>query len=146
MNPSREAEELVQLWQQLQEAQVAGDVQRLASLHRLAEAQSRRAGASGEWELLAREAGRHTARVHEQAEAQPRAGVGAGAPVAQYEPVEEPRVDEVSAPEAATEPADEARAGSRGRGLAPIIWLVIIVGYLVLQVIGRLAGGDGPQP
>lgn len=146
MNPSREAEALVELWQQLQEAQVAGDAQRLASLRLLAEAQTRRAGASGEWELLAREAGRHTARVDEQAETQPTAAVGAEATVAQYKPAEEPTVGEASAPDAATEEADEARAGSGGRRLGPIVWVVILVGYIVLQVINRLAGGDGPQP
>ena len=36
-------------------------------------------------------------------------------------------------------PAEEAER-KRGRGLGPIIWLVIIVAYLLLQVIGGLNG------
>ncbi|HVM68512.1 MAG TPA: hypothetical protein VM204_01580 [Gaiellaceae bacterium] len=145
MDPTREAEELVRLWQELQLAQVAGDAQRLASLRIHAESRARRPGASPEWQALAREAGRYTAQIHEQVEAQPTAGVGAEA-MPQYEaaPPAHYEVDEVSAPDAAMEPAEEAGTRGRGRGLGPIVWLVIIVGYLVLQVIGGLTGGEGP--
>ena len=73
MNATREAEELVRLWQELQQAQVAGDAARLEALRVRAEAQARRPDASREWELLAREAGKHSVHVHEAREAQPTA-------------------------------------------------------------------------
>ena len=141
MDATREAEELVRLWQELQVAQVSGDVRRLAGLRALAEAQSRRPDASPEWELLAREAARYTGQVHEQVEAQPTVGVGAD-PGAAYTPDAEYELEEVAAPDAVLEPAEEGTGRSRGRGLGPIIWLVIIVGYLILQVIGGLTGGE----
>jgi hypothetical protein len=138
VNATREAEELVRLWQDLQAAQVKGDQAQLESLRRRAEAEARRPGASPEWELLAREAGKHSTHVHEAREAQPTAGVGAD-PSAQSDRVEEEwELDEVSAPDSATEPAEEGR--SRGRGLGPLIWVVILVGYLILQVLSGLNG------
>jgi hypothetical protein len=143
MDATREAELLVQLWQELQEAQVAGDTRRLSSLRALAEAQVRRPDASGEWELLAREAGRHTSRLHEQVEAQPTAGVGADPAAVYSERADGYVLDEVGVPDSVLEPAEEGSTPSRGRRLGPIIWLLIVVGYLVLQVIGGLTG-DSP--
>jgi hypothetical protein len=143
VDATREAEVLVQLWQELQEAQVAGDTRRLSSLRALAEAQARRPGASEEWELLAREANRHTARLHEQVESQPTAGVGADPSLGYSEPAARYELDEIGVPDSVLEPAEEGSTPSRGRRLGPIIWLVIIVGYLVLQVIGGLTG-DSP--
>jgi hypothetical protein len=134
---TREAQELVRLWQELQAAQVTGDEARLASMRVRAEAEARRPGASPEWELLAREAGKHSSHVHEAREAQPTAGVG-GDSHAQYRVEEEWELDEVSAPDSATEPAEEGR--SRGRGLGPLIWVVILVGYVILQVLSGLNG------
>lgn len=142
MNATREADELVRLWQELQAAQVTGDVSRLNALRSRAEAQARRPDASPEWELLAREAGRHSSHVEQAQETRPTVGVGVevGEPVhaadAQWQ------LDEVSAPDSATEPAEEGRR--RGRGLGPIIWVVILVGYLILQFIGGLTGEEGP--
>ena len=135
MNATREAEALVRRWQELQEAQVSGDPRRLASLAAYAAAQARQAGASGEWDLLAREAERHWQHVHE---AQPTAGVAARGSHA----LEELQLDEVSAPDASAEPAESAP--SQGRSLGPFIWLAILVGYIVLQVINGLNGGEGP--
>jgi len=141
VNATREADELVRLWQELQVAQVSGDAARLAALRIHAEAQSRRPDASPEWELLAREAGRQAGHVHEARETQPTVGVAAGAGDVQYAE-HEWEVDEVSAPDAATEPAEAGRR--RGRGLGPLIWVVILVGYLILQLINGLTGGEGP--
>ena len=62
MNERHEAEELVLLWQELQEAQVAGDAERLAVLRRRAESESQRPDASREWQLLEQEAGRYRDR------------------------------------------------------------------------------------
>jgi hypothetical protein len=143
VDATREADELVRLWQELQAAQVSGDLRTLATLRLLAEAQARRPGSSGEWELLAREAGRYASQLGDQVEAQPTAAFGAEAAGGSFEPVEEFEVDESSAPDAAWEPAEE-QAPRRGRGLGPIIWLVIVVGYLLLQVIGGLTGGESP--
>ncbi len=137
MNATQEAEELVRLWQELQQAQVAGDAARLEALRARAEAQARRPEASREWELLAREAGKHSGHVHEAREAQPTAGVAAE-PRAQYRVEEEWELDEVSAPDSATEPAEEA--GRRGRGLGPIIWAVIVIGYVLLQILSGVNG------
>jgi hypothetical protein len=137
VNATQEAEELVRLWQELQAAQVTGDVGRLEALRRQAEAQARRPDASREWELLAREAGKQSGHLHEAREAQPTAGVGAD-PAAQYRVEEEWELDEVSAPDSATEPAEEA--GRRGRGLGPLIWVVILIGYLILQVLSGING------
>jgi hypothetical protein len=135
VDETREAEELVGLWQELQAAQVAGDLRRLVALQRLAEGRARRPGASGEWALLAREAGRHTGDLHEEAQARPTAGVGetAASPPAELEPVVLPDgVDD------AEEGPSESRRGFR---LGPLIWLVIIVAYVLLQVLGN--AGDG---
>jgi hypothetical protein len=144
VDTTREADELVRRWQELQAAQVAGDLRALATLRLLAEAQARRPGASGEWELLAREAGRYTSQLGEQVEAQPTAAVGVESAHGGFEPVEQYHLDEVSVPDSAWEPADEEQTPRRGRGLGPIIWLVIVVGYLLLQVIGGLTGGESP--
>ena len=123
MNETREAEELVRLWQELQEAQVSGDADTLAGLRRRAEVESRRPGASGEWALLEREAGRHVERLHEAVVAQPSVGVdGESVPV-----------DVESAPE----PVE----GRRGRGkTGSLIWLAILLGWVVLQIVGGLGG------
>ena len=126
MNETREAEELVLLWQELQEAQVAGDAGRLARLRSRAEAESRRSGASEEWALLEREAGRYRERLDEAVAALPSVGVGNDA-----EPV---AIDAESAPE-------PVEAGRRGRGKAgSLIWLAILLGWVLLQVIGGLGG------
>ena len=135
MDETREAEELVGLWQQLQTAQVAGDAGRLEALRRLAEARAKAPGASGEWGLLAREAGRHRQALGQQREAQPDVAIG-GASEAP-EPV-----DVVAAPETAREPAEEAERERQGFRLGPLIWVVILVGYLLLQFFGN--GGEGP--
>jgi hypothetical protein len=137
VNATQEAEELVRLWQELQAAQVAGDEARLSRLRARAEVEARRPDASREWELLAREAGKHAEHVHEAREAQPTAGVGAE-PSTQYRVEQEWELDEVSAPDSATEPAEET--GGRGRGLGPLIWVVIVVGYLILQVLSGVNG------
>jgi hypothetical protein len=137
VNATQEAEELVRLWQELQGAQVAGDAARLEALRARAEAQARRPDASREWELLAREAGKQSGHVHEAREAQPTAGVAAE-PHAQYKIEEEWELDEVSAPDSATEPAEEAER--RGPGLGPIIWIVIVVGYVILQILSGVNG------
>jgi hypothetical protein len=137
VNATREAEELVRLWQELQAAQVTGDEGRLASLRARAEAEARRPDASPEWQLLAREAGKQSSHVQEAREAQPTAGVGTDER-AQYRVEEEWELDEVSAPDSATEPAEEG--SSRGRRLGPLIWLVILVGYVILQALSGVNG------
>jgi hypothetical protein len=130
MNGSREAEVLVELWQELQSMQVAGDTRGLAGLQRFATEQSSQPDASPEWQLLAREAGRHIERAVEQVAAQPTVGAGSDAGPATYE------LEEVAAPDAAREPAEEGKG--RGRSLGQLIWVVLILGYLLLQVIGNL--------
>ncbi len=127
MNGERESEELVRLWQELQEAQVAGDAQRLEGLRRRAEAESRRAGASAEWQLLEREAGRYGERLHEAVAAQPSVGVGGE--------TETVPVDAESAPE----PVE----GRRGPGKGSLIWLAILVGWVVLQILQGVGGESG---
>ena len=122
MDGKREAEELVRLWQELQEAQVAGDVQRLEGLRRRAEGESGRAGASEEWGLLEREAARHAERLHESVVAQPSVGVGD----------ETVPVDAESAPE----PVE----GRSGPGKGSLIWLLILVGWVVLQILQGVGG------
>ncbi len=121
----REAEELVGLWQELQDAQVAGDAGRLDRIRRRAEAESAREGASEEWRLLAEDAARHTDRLQDELEAQPTAGVGADAVV----------LDAESAPEPV--------AGRKGRGKGSLIWLAFLVGWILLQVFQAAGGGDG---
>jgi hypothetical protein len=127
MDSRREAEELVRLWQELQEAQVAGDAQRLEGLRRRAEAEGRRPGASEEWQQLEREAGRYGERLHEAVVAQPSVGVDGEA-----EPVP---VDAESAPE----PVE----GRRGPGKGSLIWLAILVGWVVLQILQGVGGENG---
>jgi hypothetical protein len=139
VDATREAEELVGLWQALQEAQVAGDVRRLEELRRLGEARAKREGASGEWALLAREAGRHTGDLREEVEERPTVGVATSgdAPVV---------LDEAPAPEADVEEGDEepVEAQGRGRRLGPLIWIVIVAAYVLLQVLGEV--GEGAVP
>jgi hypothetical protein len=125
MDARREAEELVGLWQELQDAQVAGDAGRLDRLRRRAEAESAHEGASDEWRLLAEDAARHVDRLQDELEAQPTAGVGADAVV----------LDTESAPEPV-----EAR---KGRGKGGLIWLAFVVGWILLQVFQAAGGGDG---
>jgi hypothetical protein len=137
VNATQEADELVRLWQDLQAAQVSGDAARLEALRARAEAQARRPDASREWELLAREAGKHSGHVQEAREAQPTAGVAAD-PTARYRVEDQWELDEVTASDSASEPAEET--GRRGRGLGPLIWVVILVGYLILQVLGGVNG------
>jgi len=125
MNETREAEELVRLWQELQEAQVAGDGRALTALRARAAAESRREGASGEWELLEREAGRFAERLLEAVGAQPSAGVG----------------DEAEAVTVDAESAPEPVAGRRGRGkTGTLIWLAILLGWVVLQILQGVGG------
>ncbi len=126
MNETREAEELVLLWQELQEAQVAGDAGRLAGLRSRAEAESRRSGASEEWRLLEREAGRYRERLEEAVSAQPSVGVG--------DTTEAVTIDAESAPE-------PVEGGRRGRGkVGSLVWLAILLGWVLLQIIGGLGG------
>ena len=126
MDPKREAEELVRLWQELQEAQVAGDAGRLDRLRRRGEAESRHEGASEEWRLLADAAGRHLERLQGELEAQPSVGVGGDTVVLDAEPAPEPL------------------EGERKRGrTGSLIWLAIVVGWIMLQVFQAVAGGDG---
>jgi hypothetical protein len=138
VNATREAEELVRLWQELQAAQVAGDEARLASVRARAEAEARRPDASREWELLAREAGKYSTHVHEAREAQPTAGVGADAATQSYRVEDEFQLDEVSAPDSAAEPAEET--AGRGRSLGPLIWVLVVIGYVLLQVLNGING------
>jgi hypothetical protein len=125
MNGRREEEELVRLWQELQVAQVAGDARRLEELRRRAEAESGRPDASEEWQLLEREAGRHAEQLHEAVEAQPSVGVdGEAVPV-----------DVESAPEPV--------GGRSGPGKGSLIWLLILVGWVVLQIVQGVGGENG---
>jgi hypothetical protein len=126
---NREAEELVRLWQELQEAQVTGDVERLTWLHRRAEAESRDEEASEEWRLLADDAARQADRLRAELAAQPSAGVAGDAVVV---------VDTAPTSESAPEPA----GGRRGR-TGSLIWLAILVGWILLQVFQAATGGDG---
>ena len=137
MDATREAEELVGLWQSLQEAQVAGDARRLEELRRLGEARAKRPGASDEWSLLAREAGRHTGDLREEVEEEATvvAVDGGAAPVER---------DELSAPDTADEPAEQEEGGRRGFRLGPLIWIVIVAVYVLLQVLG--GNGEGAVP
>jgi hypothetical protein len=128
---NREAEELVRLWQELQEAQVTGDVERLDRLHRRAEAESRDQDASEEWRLLADDAARHVDRLRAELATQPSAGVAGDAAVV---------VDTSTATESAPEP--EPTQGRRGR-TGSLIWLAILVGWILLQVFQAVTGGDG---
>ena len=137
MDATREAEELVELWQALQEAQVAGDARRLEELRRLGEARAKRPGASSEWSLLAREAGRHTGDLREEVEEQPTV-VAADRGAA---PVER---DEMSVPDTSDEPAEQEEGGRRGFRLGPLIWIVIVAVYVLLQVLG--GNGEGAVP
>lgn len=128
---NREAEELVRLWQELQEAQVTGDVERLTWLHRRAEAESRDEEASEEWRLLADDAARQADRLRAELAAQPSAGVAGDAVVV---------VDTAPTSESAPEP--EPAGGRRGR-TGSLIWLAILVGWILLQVFQAATGGDG---
>lgn len=138
MDATREAEELVGLWQALQEAQVAGDARRLEELRRLGEARAKRPGASDEWSLLAREAGRHTGALREEVEEQPTIVAVDGGGAA---PVER---EEMSAPDTVDEPTEQEEGGRRGFRLGPLIWIVIVAVYVLLQVLG--GNGEGAVP
>ncbi len=127
MDRRREAEELVRLWQELQDAQVAGDAARLDRLRRRAESESAHEGASDEWRLLAEDAARHVERLQDELEEQPTAGVGDEAIV----------LDTESAPE----PVESRRRG-RGR-TGSLIWLAVLVGWILLQVFQAAGGGEG---
>ena len=120
-----EADELVRLWQELQQAQVAGDAERLAWLRRRAEAEGKGENASEEWALFAEEAGRHADRLHEERGSQPSAGVGDDAVP----------LDVESAPEPV-----EGGGSRRGRK-GSLIWLAFLLGWVVLQIVQGL--GDG---
>lgn len=122
----------MRLWQRLQEAQVAGDPEALASLRRHAELESKRPDASEEWRLLAREAGRHADRRHEEREEQPSAVVAGGAVPPDAVPAPEPE------PASEPEPA-EGRSGRRRIG--GLIWVAILVAWVALQILQ--GGGDG---
>lgn len=112
----------MRLWQELQEAQVAGDAQRLEGLRRRAESESGRAGASEEWGLLEQEAGRHAEALHEAVVAQPSVGVGDD-----LVPVD-------------VESTPEPVEGRSGPGKGSLIWLVILVGWVVLQILQGVGG------
>lgn len=125
-----EAEELVRLWQQLQEAQVAGDLEALASLRRYAEFEGRRPDASDEWRLLAREAGRHAERRQEEREEQPSVQVAHETVTLDVEPAR----DVEQTPEPVAGRGGRRRAGS-------LIWIAILVAWVALQILQ--GGGDG---
>lgn len=134
MSRRGEAEELVRLWQQLQEAQVAGDLHALASLRRHAELESTRPDASDEWRLLAREAGRHAERRQEEHAEQPSVLVAGDA----VPPGALPDAEPVSGPE----PEPEPGAGKSGaRRIGSVIWIAILVAWVALQILQ--GGGDG---
>ena len=119
-------------------AQVAGDVERLAWLRRYAAAQSKAEDASEEWRLLEQEAGRHAERRHEEHAAQPSVQVG-GDTI----PVEAERAAEtMSAPDPLLEP--ELEPARRGFRIGPLIWVAILVGWVVLQLLQGV--GDGSSP
>jgi len=154
VDATREANELVKRWQELQEAQVAGDLGRLARLQLHAQAQAQRPGASHEWELLAREAARYSGQLHEEAEERPTIGTAtdtlgtfeppaAERPVPRtFDPTEHYEVRPAPAPEEDVEEQGEGRG--RGRGIGGAIWALLVLGYILLQVIGAVFGGDGP--
>jgi hypothetical protein len=120
-----EAEELVRLWQELQQAQVAGDADRLEWLRRRAEAEGKGEDASDEWASLAEEAGRYADRLHEERGEQPSAGIGDDAVP----------VDVESAPE-------PVEGGGRRRGRkGSLIWLAFLLGWVVLQIVQASATG-----
>lgn len=125
-----EAEELVRLWQQLQEAQVAGDPAALASLRRYAELESKRPDASDEWRLLAREAGRHADGRREEREEQPSVQVA-------DEPV---TLDVEPARDVEQTPEPVAGRGGRRR-IGGLIWIAVLVAWVALQILQ--GGGDG---
>ncbi len=135
----REAEELVVLWQELQAAQVAGDAERLSWLQRRAEAESRHEDASDEWRLLAEDAGRHAERLQGELAAQPSADVAGSTVVVDTQSLPEQATSQPST-ESATEPAE--RGGRRGR-TGSLIWLAIVVGWILLQLVQAIGGGDG---
>jgi len=125
-----EAEELVRLWQRLQEAQVAGDLEELASLRRYAELESKRPDASDEWRLLAREAGRHAERRQEEHQEQPSMHRAHETVPRDVEPARD------------VEQTPEPVAGRGGRRrIGGLIWIAILVAWVALQILQ--GGGDG---
>ena len=128
MNDRREADELVRRWQELQEAQVAGDAARLAALRQRAENERGRPDASPEWQQLEQEAGRYLERLRETLEEQPTVGVG----------------DETEAVPVDDESTPEPVKGRSGRGkTGSLIWLAILLGWVVLQIIQGIGGENG---
>ena len=123
-------------WQELQVAQVAGDVERLAWLRRYAAAQSKAEDASDEWRLLADEAGRYADRQQKQHGVQPSVQVGGDTVPLDIESASEP----VSAPDSMSAP-EPVPGGRRRMRVGPLIWVVILVGWVVLQILQ--GGGDG---
>jgi len=131
VNETREAEELVRLWQELQAAEVAGDAGRISAIRTLADANARRPEASGEWALLAREAARHLGGGREQVKATPTPHLGDETTAAEPEGVEEVVL------------ADDEPGRGGGLRLGPLIWVVVVVGYLLLQLLGNVGEGGG---
>lgn len=123
MYGTHEDEQLVELWQELQAAQVEGDARRLTSLRAHAVALAQRDDAPREWALLADEAGRFLEQLNQAYVAQPSVGV-------EGELVE---LDEESAPEPV--------ARRRGLRLAPLLWVVVLAAYLLFQILSGT--GDG---
>jgi len=142
MGANREAEELVRLWQELQEAQVAGDARGLAELRVRADAESRRDGASEEWGLLAREAGRDAERLQGEVVAQPTAAVGAGA--VDTVTVDTVTIDTTDTASVDTESAAEpVTGGRRVNKKGSLIWLAFVLGWVVLQIVRNIGDGNG---
>ncbi len=123
MYGTHEDEQLVELWQKLQAAQVEGDARRLASLRAHAAAHAQRDGAPREWAVLADEAGRYLEQLSEAYEAQPSVGTGA------------------ELVELGAEPAPEPVEGRRGLRLGPLLWIVALAAYVLIQALS--GSGDG---
>ena len=123
MRGTHEDEQLVELWQELQAAQVEGSARRLAALRAHAVARAQRDDAPREWALLADEAGRFLEQLNQAAGAQPSVGVEG----------ELGELDEQSAPQPVAR-----RPGLR---LAPLLWVVVLAVYLLVQFLSGT--GDG---
>ena len=125
MRMTDEDAQLVELWQQLQEAIVRGDERRLARLHARASREEGR-----EWAQLAEEAERHAGQLRAQREAEPGAAIGGGGGGG--------AADYVATEEAAE---DVVRRSSPARRIGNLIWLLLLLGYIALQFFSQ--GGDG---
>jgi cell division septum initiation protein DivIVA len=134
VDATRESEELVTLWQELQEAQVTGDARTLSSIGARAAAESGREGASGEWALLAREAGRNAERVHDEAAAEASVAVGAA---------DDTALDNVlDTVPGETEQAPEGEQTGRRRGRkGSLIWIAFVLGWALLQIVQGFGEG-----